>query len=123
MAKVTTEEELANAIKNDEDTIEIEGNLANKTIKIKATGKVAWAIAIAAIAIAVASILLIPASGGTSSVASGAAISGAASILGGKVTLSAIAIAVAGGGVGILNKLRKYRIEKISDKHIILHKK
>lgn len=123
MAKVTTEEELANAIKNDEDTIEIEGNLANKTIKIKATGKVAWAIAIAAIAIAVASILLIPASAGTSSVASGAVISGAASILGGKVTLSAIAIAIAGGGVGILNKLRKYRIENISDKHIILHKK
>ena len=60
---------------------------------------------------------------GTSSVASGSVISGAASILGGKVTLSAITIAIAGGGVGILNKLRKYRIEKISDKHIILHKK
>ena len=123
MAKVTTEEELTNAIKNNEDTIEIEGNLANKTIRIKATGKIAWAIAIAAIAVAVGGILLIPASGGTSSVASGAAISGAVSILGGKVTLSAITIAVAGGGIGILNKLRKYRIEKVSEKHIILHKK
>ena len=123
MAKVTTEEELTNAIKNNEDTIEIEGNLANKTIRIKATGKIAWAIAIAAIAVAVGGILLIPASGGTSSVASGAAISGAVSILGGKVTLSAITIAVAGGGIGILNKLRKYRIEKVSEKHIILHNK
>ena len=123
MAKVTTEEELTNAIKNNEDTIEIEGNLANKTIRIKATGKIAWAIAIAAIAVAVGGILLIPASGGTSSVASGAAISGAVSILGGKVTLSAITIAVAGGGIGILNKLRKYRIEKVTEKHIILHNK
>ena len=59
---------------------------------------------------------------GTSSVASSAA-AGAVAILGGKTTISAIAIAIAGGGVGILNKLRKYRIEKISDKHIILHKK
>ena len=123
MVKVTTEEELANAIKNNEDTIEIEGDLSNKTIRIKATGKIAWAIAIAAIAVAVGGILLIPASGGTSSVASGAAISGAVSILGSKVTLSAITIAIAGGGIGILNKLRKYRIEKVSEKHIILHKK
>ena len=123
MVKVTTEEELANAIKNNEDTIEIEGDLSNKTIRIKATGKIAWAIAIAAIAVAVVGILLIPASGGTSSVASGAAISGAVSILGSKVTLSAITIAIAGGGIGILNKLRKYRIEKVSEKRIILHKK
>ncbi|WP_275897270.1 hypothetical protein [Helicobacter suis] len=39
---IQTEEELARAIKEGRDTIEIEGDLATKTIRIKATGKVAW---------------------------------------------------------------------------------
>ena len=74
MAKVTTEEELTNAIKNNEDTIEI---------------------------------------------------AGAVSTLGSNTTIGVIiiAVAIAGAGIGILNKLRKYRIEKVSEKHIILHKK
>lgn len=38
-------------------------------------------------------------------------------------TAAAVAIAVAGGGVAVLEKLRKYRLEKISDKKIILYRK
>ena len=39
--KVNNEKELGVAVYNKEDTIEIEGNLATKVIKIKAKGKVA----------------------------------------------------------------------------------
>lgn len=124
MAKVTTEEELTNAIKNNEDTIEIEGDLSKKAIRIKATGKVAWVVAIASTIVAVIGILLITTSGGKNLIALGSG-TGAVSILGSNTTIGVIiiAIAVAGAGIGILNKLRKYRIEKVSEKRIILHKK
>lgn len=51
------------------------------------------------------------------------AMAGAVGVLGVPTATSALAIAVAGGGVGVLNKLRDYRIEKISDDKIILHRK
>ena len=44
-------------------------------------------------------------------------------ILGAGVATSAVAIAVAAGNVNVLNKLRDYDLEKISDTKVILHKK
>lgn len=41
MKTIRTESELASAMKNEEPTIEIVGDLANKTIKLKAIGSVA----------------------------------------------------------------------------------
>ena len=100
--KVSTEEELGEALKNKEDTIEITGDLAKKTIKLRATGKVAWAIAFAAIGIAAyAAIVAIP-TGGTSAAISAFAAPAAVGILGGAATYTAIAIAVAAGGVSAL---------------------
>uniref|UniRef100_UPI003F583790 hypothetical protein n=1 Tax=Vibrio cholerae TaxID=666 RepID=UPI003F583790 len=51
---ISNEADLGEALKREQDTIEIEGDLKNKVLKIKATGKVAWAVAIGAIGIAVA---------------------------------------------------------------------
>lgn len=113
MAKITTEKELGEALKRNEDTIEITGDLAKKTIRLRATGKVAWAIAIAAIGIAVYSAISVPATGGTSTPAAvtmaGIAAPAAVGILGGAATYSAIAIAIAAGGVGALTSLRGYK--------------
>lgn len=39
--KVNNEKELGKALHDEEDSIEIEGDLSNKVIRIKATGKVA----------------------------------------------------------------------------------
>lgn len=119
---VKTEEELAKAIKNDEETIEIEGDLINKTIKIKATGKTSWIVAVGAIGIGVTGILLTPASGGTSSIAAGIVAPAAVGVLGTSTTLSAILISIAAGGVGVLNKLRKYEIIENTDNRLILKK-
>ena len=116
---IKTEEELAEAIENNQESIEIEGNLATKVIKIKATGKIAWVIALGAIAIAVTTVVL---TGGTATPASAIVAGGAVSILGLSTTVTAIAIAVAGRGVGILNKLRDYEIVSNKDDKVILKK-
>ena len=48
VAIVKTSKQLGQAIKEEKETIEIEGDLAAKVIRIKATGKVAWGVAAAA---------------------------------------------------------------------------
>lgn len=105
---VRDEKELAKALENNEDTIYVEGDLKNNVIRIKATGKIAWAIAIAAITAVVIIIITSMATGGASAVASAGIAPVAVGILGAPATMSAIGIAVAAGGVGVLNKLRSY---------------
>lgn len=114
--KATTEKELAEAIESGASSIEIYGDLARHIIGIKATGQVAWLVAVGAIGFAAA--LLFKISPGT--IAKYAA--GAVGILGLSATATAISIAVAAGGVGILNSLRDYNMEKISDTHVKLTK-
>lgn len=104
---ITNEKELGQALKNEQDTIEIEGSMVTKVVKIKATGKVAWAIAFGAIGVAV---LITMGSGGTAAPAGGAVGIAAVSVLGLPVAISAVSIAVAAGSVGALNSLRKYKI-------------
>ena len=120
--KIRTEKELGEALKNDQNRIEIEGDLSRKVIKIKATGKVAWVIAAGAIAVAVAAVLATPATGGASNALHFIAAPAAAATLGISVTSSAIAIAVAAGGIGALNKLRRYSLEKNPDGSVTLKK-
>lgn len=120
---VRTEKELAEAIKNNENTIEIEGDLKNKTLKIKATGKVAWAIAIGAIAVAIVGITYPVPEPTTQTAAKGFAAFtavGAAAILGAGTATTAVMIAAAAGGVGVLNKLRSYKIIENTNEKLIL---
>ena len=119
---VRTNEELAKAVKEDASTIIVEGDLKNKVLRIKATGKVTWGIAIGAIAVAVIAILAAPASGGTSAAVGVAAAPAAAAILGGSTTVAAISIAVAAGSVDVLNNLRDYRIAEETNSHVVLKK-
>ena len=120
--KIRTEKELGEALKNDQDRIEIEGDLSGKVIKIKATGKVAWAVAAGAIAVAIIAVVATPVTGGTSNVAHLVVVPAASATLGVSVAGSAIAIAVAAGGIGALNKLRRYSIEKNADGSVTLRK-
>ena len=114
---IRTEKELGEALKKEQDTIEIEGDLQKKVLKIKATGKVAWAIAIGAIGIAVVVTL---GTGGAGAPASGIVGLGAVSVLGLPAALSAVSIAVAAGGVGALNSLRKYKVVSNSGGKLVL---
>lgn len=125
--KVKTEKELGDAIKNEEDEIEIEGDLVSKTIRIRATGKVAWAIAVGAIGIAAFSAYATVGTGGSSAPAtltSGLTASVAASsILGVSTTSTAVYIAMAAGGIGALTSLRKYKEVYRSESKLILRRK
>ena len=129
---VKTPKELGKALKGKADEILIEGDLKKKVIRIRVTGKVAWLVAIGAIAAAVAAII---ASGGLALVPGGALAapaiwgSGAAlaapavGILGFPTTVVAISIAIAAGGVGALNKLRKYKVVERGEDQLVLRRK
>ena len=121
---MTTEKELGEALKRGEDTIDIEMDLSRKVLKIKAVGNYAWAICVAAIGVAVVCGVVTITSAGTAAAPSAfVATPAVASFLGVPTAISAIGIAIAGGGVGALNKLRGYRVEKVSNEKVILHKK
>lgn len=123
MTRVKTEKEFADSLKRGDDTIEIEGDLARKTIRIRATGNVAWVIAFGAIGIAVVGIMTAVPTGGGSAAVSGVAAAGAVGILGAGATSTAIAIAVAAGGVGALAKMRNYTEVSRSDGLLVLRRK
>ena len=117
---ITTEKELGEALKQEQETIEIEGDLANKTFRIKGVGKVAWAVAFGAIVVAVASILAAPATGGTSAAVGLVAAPAAVGVLGAAATTAAIGIAVGAGSAAVLGKLRKYKVVKHTKNKLIL---
>lgn len=112
--KVSNEKELGIALNENQETIEIEGDWTKKIIKIKAVGKVAWAIAIGAVSVAI-----ITAMSGIGQPVSLVAGTGAVSILGYGAAAAAIAIAIGGGGVKVLVKLRKYKLIKQGNKIIL----
>ena len=112
---VTTEEELADAVSCNQDTIIIEGDLAKKTVRIKATGTVAWAVAIGSIGIVFYGVIATLGTGGAAAPVSGiaaVAASGAAlSVLGTAAATAAISMAVSVRSLTVLRKLRgNYKI-------------
>lgn len=125
--KVTTEAELGNALKKNEEEIEIVGDLANKVLKIRATGKVAWVVALGAIAIAAYSTAATVSSGGTSGPVTipttGISAFVSTAVLGGTVTYSAIAIAIAAGSVSSLTKVRKYKQVSYEKNRLLLKRR
>ncbi len=124
---MTTEKELGEALKRGDSTIVVEFELANKVIRIKATEKGVWALCVTAIGVAVVFGVVTISTAGTATVPSAfiatPAIATVSGFLGMPTAISAIGIAIAGGGVGALNKLRGYQLEKVSDEKVILHKK
>lgn len=118
---IRNEKELGEALKSNQDTIEIEGDLAKKVVRIKATGTVAWAVAIGAIGVAVA--MTLGTGGAAAPVSAGVVGLGAMSVLGAGATASAVAIAIAAGGVAALSSLRSYRIVKHQGDKLVLSRK
>lgn len=118
--KCTTKEELAQAIKNNEKDIFIcDAKLKDGSLTIITTGKIAWAIAIAAIGVAVASFFMAP---GPGAVSAAALTAGSAGILGLSASGVAIGVAIAAGGVGVLNSLRDYKVVENNDKYLHIRK-
>lgn len=120
---ITDEKELSKALQDGIDSIEIEGNLKDKVLRIKASGKVAWVIALGAIAIAVIVALsnTLANIGGANKVLMESPDSAPYLWLGGVWIL--VGIAVVAITLAMLNKFRGYKLEKVSNTRIILRKK
>lgn len=120
---ITDEKELGKALQDGIDSIEIEGNLKDKVLRIKASGKVAWVIALGAIVIAVIVALsnTLANIGETNKVLMESPDSAPHLWLGGVWIL--VGIAVVAIIVAMLNKFRGYKLEKVSNTRIILRKK
>lgn len=123
---IDNSKDLGKAMKDEKDNIEIEFDYGKKVVKIIGTGKIVWGIAAASLASAVAAIMITLGSGGTSAPATATyasfAGSTAALTLGPTVAYTALTIAVAGGGMSALNKLRKYKVIKKRDRYILKKK-
>lgn len=120
---ITDEKELGKALQDGIDSIEIEGNLKDKVLRIKASGKVAWVIALGAIAIAVIVALsnTLANIGEANKVLMESPDSTPHLWLGGVWIL--VGIAVVAITLAMLNKFRGYKLEKVSNTRIILRKK
>lgn len=122
MSTIRDEKELAEKLKHNESTLDIEGDLANKVIKIHSTGSVAWGLALGLITATVLTILATPTTFGTSAIVSMVSGTASAGILGAGAATSAVMIAVSAGGVDSLKSLRSYKIIKQSKNRVILKK-
>lgn len=124
-------QELGRAIESNQNEITVEGDLAKKIIRIKATGKVAWVIAGGAVAIGVIAIMNMPVAASTGptgliaeSVVLGTTAIGAVSILGVSATITAVSIGVGARNKKVLDKLRNnYTMTTVNDSKIILRHK
>ncbi|CAN7451388.1 hypothetical protein LJR099_003027 [Variovorax paradoxus] len=125
--KVDNEKDLGEALKSGEDFIEIEGDLARKTIRIRATGKVAWMLAVGSLGIAAVAAYATVGTGGAAAPVATAAFAAAApaaiGVLGLSATVSALGIAIAAGGIGALTTLRSYKEVSRADGRLILQRR
>lgn len=136
--KVKNAKELGTAVHNEEPTIEIEGDLAKKTFKIKATGKIAWCVCIGAIGVAIIATVAaaIPDPAEPAEIAAAGISYGFAAVTLGTAATTAGAIGIAGaiaaGATGTafisaakatLNSLRNYEIAEKTDNKLVLKRK
>lgn len=131
---VTNSQELGRAIKDGKDEIIIEGDLAKKVLRIKATGKVAWVIAFGAVCVAVVAVLAAPAGVAAgpfglvaeSAIATIAATSAASAVAvwGLATTAAAVGIGVGARSANALKRMKNdYKIKSKSENRIVLVKK
>lgn len=122
-----TTKELGEAIKNNEESIEIEGDLKKQVFRIKATGKVAWGVCASVLGVAIVFYLVTSkkdATGGAALFVSGMVTTTAAATILGSAAVPAALIGIAAEGIGALNTLRdKYEIVEENEEHIKLQRK
>lgn len=123
---VLNEADLGKAIKQKKATIEIEGELKDRVCSMKALEKESWNACMTQISMAVSVLQIMNQVDGIDtpvSVLTGTPIlEKIISFLGNTNAFSAIMIARAGGGVGILNQLRKYQIAALTEEKLILNR-
>ena len=108
MTTVSTVAALKEALRNGEETIEIEEELAKKTIRLRSIGTLAWAITFIAMVLTVTSTPPSPARTITLVIAMGVIF---------------ISVAAAGGDIYTLLKMREYEEISRTENTLLLEKK
>lgn len=96
--------DLGDAVRREEPYIEVEGELAAQVKKLVRLNAVLWAFCLAALSVAVVAAMQMPVTAGVSGIASLAAGTSASAVIGVDAVATAVTIAVAGGGIGTLNR-------------------
>lgn len=121
---VENEQDLGSAIDNEEETIRVKGQLAPRIKKIWYLDRFLWCVCLACLAVAVAALLAVPTTFGTSAAMSMVAGTPAAFVMGAPAASTAVLMAAAGSGISTLRQLRNgYRLEVISSEYVVLYKK
>lgn len=123
---VSDEDELVEKVKAKEARIEIEGDLAARVIKIKATGAAAWTLVLGAVVVVAGATYMTlapspdPVSKGLAPVAGVGAAGTLAAILGVGGAATAAKLVKSAGGVSVLNDLRSYKVVSKSEGKVVL---
>lgn len=130
MRNVDNAQDLGKAINEGQDEITITGDLKEKVIKIKATGKVAWVIAFGAIGVAVVAIMAMPATAPTvygyvlDSAVVASTAGTAVTVLGWSTTIAAVSVCLGAKNKKVLDMLYKnYKIVEKNSRYIKISKK
>ncbi len=113
--------DLGDAVRQREPYIKLEGELAAQVKKLVRLNAILWAFCLAALSVAVIAALQAPVTAGMSGIASLIAGTSASAVIGVDTAVTAVTIAVAGGGIGTLNMLRQYHLEEKEDGEVILY--
>lgn len=122
--RVYNEKEFGDAIRREEDYIELDGKLASHVKKLIKLNAVLWAFCLAALSVSIIAVIQMPVTAGMSGIVS--TVSGtaaAAAVLGVDTAVAAVSIAIAGGGITTLYKLRKYCLKCKRNGKIIIYLK
>lgn len=124
---LTNERDLGRAIKQKVEKLEIRGTLKDRVCRIRSIEERQWKACVSQIGMAVVFLQAMTKADGiptSVSVLTGTPLlEKIAKILGISNAFSAILIAMAGGGIGILNQLRRYQMECLTEEEIVLRRK
>lgn len=121
---VRDEEEFGQAVREGKERIELEGDMAAKVKKLYKINLTLWSFCLVCLGVAIIALMQVPITGGASGAVSFVVGTPAAAILGTETAVTAVMIGVAGGGIGVLKKLRRdYRIVTGTDGGMIVYLK
>lgn len=121
--RVYNEKEFGDAIRREEDYIELDGKLASHVKKLIKLNAVLWAFCLAALSVSIIAVIQMPVTAGMSGIVSTVSGTAAAAVLGMDTAVAAVSIAIVGGGISTLYKLRKYCLKRKRNGKIIIYLK
>ena len=124
MTKVNNEEELARAVNEEREEIEIEISFLREfTLKVKSKGKNVWLLAMACVAIMLVIAYKLQNSGGVTEALKLPVAKRAIRLLGADTCASVLKMAIAGGGIHVLNDFRNNYYVSYRDKDKVIFKR